>query len=641
MISPGSADASASHRIAGVSSQNAIAEGTTTRQWSFHAFEWVVRDVSKLRDYVENGAATEDAADPDGEDFEILRESAEMGDSKFKVEIWQEGTPVSAIPIPAIRADPPRLCLHITCLSILYAHQDYETSASMFAAIKCQDDRMGERGARADWVWENWQNNWVFRHDNEVWDCPLPSLSELLENPRIQATDSFVICIQMHSPVGPFYPQQPSAYFVPRDLLEGLEASLDNPNTGDVQFVCLERTQQESDKSGSPLLGVPTSPRSVSSQSSSSTQTLARKRIIYAHSDILIRRSEYFATMLSSSFAENASTLLPGERKVYTIVVEEADFVTIYWLLKWVYANWLLFRKEDDPRQAVDGVGAGWSARDVCSPGAADEWEWKVFPKAGTSLEAHGGGGVSDARSVTSGGSGRSTGEAAREKPKPVPQVPPALRTSSTSGPPNTQPSPPSTRHAPPPPPVRRPSHGPLANAPGMARAGPPPSPTNARSTKAGGAVPAPVTSPSASHFTHKSPRARGGGGATGNVALSVDPHPHPTPVPAPASALSMYQIAHRYGMPGLGTLALEHIVATITPQSSFAVLLASASWDELHALVEDYVVEKWDEVSVSDEFEQCCQEVASGEWGPEGGRTLMALFRRLRSPSAMGYARS
>ena len=75
-------------------------------------------------------------------------------------------------------------------------------------------------------------------------------------------------------------------------------------------------------------------------------------------------------------------------------------------------------------------------------------------------------------------------------------------------------------------------------------------------------------------------------------------------------------------------------------------------------ASLQDYVVDKWDEVSVSDEFEQCCQEVASGEyvihvelcdscssnvcrWGPEGGKTLMALFRRLRSPNAMGYTRN
>ena len=94
----------------------------------------------------------------------------------------------------------------------------------------------------------------------------------------------------------------------------------------------------------------------------------------------------------------------------------------------------------------------------------------------------------------------------------------------------------------------------------------------------------------------------------------SIDPHPHPTPAPLPASALSVYQVAHRYGMPGLAALALEHIMSTITPQSSFALLLASSIWDELHLLVEDYIVEKWEEVSTSEEFERCCEEVAAGE---------------------------
>ncbi|KAI0353004.1 hypothetical protein OH77DRAFT_1407778 [Trametes cingulata] len=635
--------------MAGVSSQNAMAEETTTRQWNFHAFEWVVRNVSRLRDHIENQSTAEGDEDPDDEEFEILKEYPELGDGKFKLEIsattGTEPADAEGSSVPVVRTEPPRLCLHITCLPIAYAHPDYETSASMFAAIKCQDDRIGERGARAEWVWENWQSNWVFGQDREVWDCVLPPLSTLLENPRIKETDSFVICVQMHSPVGPFYPQQPSAYYVPRELLEGLEASLDNPNTGDVQFVCLERTtQQDFDSSNSLSPGIPTSPRSTSSQSSSTSQTLARKRIIYAHSDILIRRSEYFATMLSSSFAENASTLLPGERKVYTIVVEEADFVTIYWLLKWVYANWLLFRKDDDPRQAVDGVGAGWSARDFGSPGVADEWEWKVFHKGGAQADAHSGA-MSDARSVTSGGSGRSTGEVMREKPKPVPPVPvtPGMRAShsgSGSGSSKTTHASPSSSRQPPPP-ARRSSHGPSGNASGLtvSMANPPTSPSTSRSIKAA-PVPVPVpVSPSASHFPHGAHKQRQR--APPGPASTADPHPHPTPPPPPASALSMYQVAHRYGMPGLGALALEHIVATITPRSSFAMLLASASWDELHTLIEDYVVEKWDEVSVSDEFEQCCQEVASGEWGPEGGRTLMALFRRLRSPSAMGFSRN
>jgi len=46
---------------------------------------------------------------------------------------------------------------------------NYEAYASMMAAIKCQDDRAGERGARPEWAWEFWQNNWVFRRGSEVW----------------------------------------------------------------------------------------------------------------------------------------------------------------------------------------------------------------------------------------------------------------------------------------------------------------------------------------------------------------------------------------------------------------------------------------------------------------------------------------
>jgi hypothetical protein len=138
------------------------------------------------------------------------------------------------------------LSLYITSLMLDFPHE-YETSASMMTAIKCQDDRVGERGARAEWIWEFWQDRWKFRPDSEVWGdallfspcvdqeltdiltvCSLPSLSTLLDNPRIRETDSFVICVQIHCPFGPYIPQQPSAFYVPRDLLEGLEASLDN-----------------------------------------------------------------------------------------------------------------------------------------------------------------------------------------------------------------------------------------------------------------------------------------------------------------------------------------------------------------------------------------------------------------------------
>lgn len=70
---------------------------------------------------------------------------------------------------PVIRTQPPSLSLYVASVMLEYAHADYEICSSMFAGIKCQEDRGGERGARADWVWEYWQNDWVYREDSEVW----------------------------------------------------------------------------------------------------------------------------------------------------------------------------------------------------------------------------------------------------------------------------------------------------------------------------------------------------------------------------------------------------------------------------------------------------------------------------------------
>ncbi|KAJ7129390.1 hypothetical protein C8R44DRAFT_615450 [Mycena epipterygia] len=595
-----------------------VQEDSGTRQWSFMGFEWIVRDVHKLCAFVE-GLEPDNTGDEQGaqaDDFEILKHSPMIGDDKFKLEI-------------GATSKPSALSIYITSLILDFAH-NYEMNASMMAAIKCQDDRVG---ARAEWVWEFWQNDWVFRRESEVWDCALPPLSALLENPKIRESDSFTICLQIHCPVGPFFPQQPTAYYVPRDLLDGLEASLDNSNTGDVRFVCLERMPPDAETPATPLSESTSSLRrpssSTSSQSPFSAQTTARKRVIYAHSDILTRRSEYFADLLASGFAETKP--IPGDRKLYTIVVEEADFETIYWLLKYCYANWLLFKEQDDPRIAVEGIGAGWSARWLSVRGG--EWDWKTFTKISGDDST-----VADARSATSGESipkeanvptsakGKSfvaDPPPATSPPRSSPQAPRTpSKVVSNSASTSRQPS--TTRR-----PVQPSTSGSstmgLSSTGGISRTKPVP-------LSAGSAG-----FPSSGHYPI-SPRTQR---SHQSVVLSTpDPHSHPTPAPQPASALSVYQVAHRYAMPALAALALDHMMSTITPQSSFGLLLATSVWDELHTLVEDYVVEKWDEVSVSDEFEQCCQEVSAGEWGPDGGKTLMRIFRRLRSPSAMGYAR-
>jgi len=318
-----------------------------------------------------------------------------------------------------------------------------------------------------------------------------------------------------------------------------------------------------------------------------SSHAFARKRVIYAHSDILTRRSEYFATMLSSSFSENMNSVRPGERKVYTVVLEEADFVTVYWLLKWIYANWLTFRSEDDPRLAIEGIGAGWSAKWLNTSGKG-EWEWKKFTRnhPGEDLSAS----RSDARSIASATESAGSGDV-KGKTKGVtgPQAAfpntassnttlrtgstPSRNTGPTSG---TSPTKPQSRQqltTTSPSTSRRPNtstDGPTKPTSGVSNT---PLPT-----------PAPVN-------THQTTTSTGFGNSQRYSAVrqtSVpDPHPHPTPEPPPASALSVYRLAHRYDLGGLASLALEHMMTTITPEHCFSLLLASSVWDELNGLVQ------------------------------------------------------
>ncbi|KAL1680779.1 hypothetical protein EV122DRAFT_261984 [Schizophyllum commune] len=567
-----------------------------TRQWTFMGFEWMVKDVQKLCDVIEG--VVEDESSEEHEDFDILKQSPVL-DNRFKLEIAR--TPLAE----GDENQKPSLSLYITLLTFDFAHPEYEMCATMMTAIKSLDDRVG--GPRPNWVWEHWHPDWVFRRESEVWECPLPPLSALLQNPAVKEKDALVISLEIHCPVSVF-PQHPSGYYVPRDLLEGIEASLDNPNTGDVRFVCLER-YSEAQHSPNPNEG--DRRESDGSSSHSSIPLTARKRVIYAHSDILTRRSEYFATMLNSSFAENP-TLAPGERKTYTIVVEEADFETIYWLLKYCYANWLMLKEQDDPRAAVNNIGTGWSARWLTTRGG--EWDWKTY-SSGTD-ESVAEGSVASAETHPTEDSGPTKARMATTIPPSVS----TMRTTSTARPP------PSSAAKPP-------------TTPGR-----PPQPSNARRAASQGTSPIPIDRgktvppmpltmppsnyPAGAHYPVSPHNTRAA------LVASPDPHPHPTPAPPPASALSMYQVAHRYAMPALAALAQEHMMNTLTPRGSFALLLATAVWEELHALVQDYVVEKWDEVSASEEFEECCREVAAGEWGDDGGKTMMALFRRLRAPT-------
>lgn len=229
------------------------------RQWNFSAFEWVVSNVRELRKFVESQSAISASASIHSDDSHashpsgipaFLRETPVV-DGKFKLEIGRAspteyvttstiavtGTNEDGVsqPIPiSVHSQGPSvssttLSLCLTSLQLDY-DQTCEIGTTIMVGIKSNADFAGQRGARTEWIWETWED-FVFRKGSEFWECTLPTLAVLLENPRISASDSFTLSIQLHTPVGPHYPQQPAAYYVPKDLLDGLEASLDNSST--------------------------------------------------------------------------------------------------------------------------------------------------------------------------------------------------------------------------------------------------------------------------------------------------------------------------------------------------------------------------------------------------------------------------
>ena len=339
----------------------------------------------------------------------------------------------------------------------------------------------------------------------------------------------------------------------------------------------------DQDPASSPSTNSPSCPES----SFFSSHAFARKRVIYAHSDILTRRSDYFATMLSSSFSENAKSIRPGERKVYTVVLEEADFVTVYWLLKWIYANWLTFRSEDDPRLAIEGIGAGWSVKWLNTSGKG-EWEWKKFIRNQPGEDPNAS--RSDVRSVASATESAGSGDV-KGKTKEVTGTQAAfsntasssttLRTSSTP----TRNTGPTTGTSSTKPQSRQQL---TTTSPSISRRSNTSTDGPTKPTPGVSSTPLPAPAPVNTHQAATST------GFTNSQRYSAvrqtsvpDPHPHPTPEPLPASALSIYRIAHRYDLGGLASLALEHMMTTITPEYCFSLLLASSVWDELHGLVQ------------------------------------------------------
>lgn len=337
------------------------------------------------------------------------------------------------------------------------------------------------------------------------------------------------------------------------EVVNGLANLLDSANTGDVQFICQEHREEE---------------HGSGNANDDTTTCHTRKRILWAHSEILKSRSAYFRDLFCSGFNETICSPLPSirgsgnvepQRRTITVTAEEADFTTMYWLIYYLYTGEIEFSTDADIRKVV----ATSSCNTRHSPGESvkgqskhNEWDWNEISLSRGGSQASELDDVRTVNSTTSASSNVTSRVSSSKSREP--------RTSTITG--RTQ------RLAP-------------TSTPALRRV--PPS----RSGQTANRPPTAAPEEPQSAIQHPYP-------AYLHPARSKpDPNPHPTPRPAPASAFGIFCVAHRYRLVGLQRLAQAHLLDCLTSENACPLLLASFVYDDLHKMVQDYIVEHWKEV--------------------------------------------
>lgn len=414
---------------------------------------------------------------------------------------------------------------------------------TVFVGIKPYE-REGERElGEPSWFWTE-NSVATFSKRQEYWEVTIPPLSELLEHPEINTRDAFSVRVVIKHTSEPGLPPMVHSdqQFISRRITRQATGFLDSIRTGDVQFVCLEHAG-----AGTP--------------DEDGERKMVRRRVVYAHSELLVH-SDYFKSTLKGGFAESHAP-------VTALLVDDAAFNTVYWVLRWLYTDEIKFSANGSVRAVMAQVRIDKaSARKVLQ---TEAWEYSPLEEEDDS----------DIRTVRS---GSSVGTSGRKSPggrsavsavsvKSVGAAPRRSSLSSRSSADSTVPTLPQT-------PVsslsRRKSSSPSRSGiPAPAK--PPRIATSIR--KPSSKSPVPPVSPAGSRFTPRRSHA------------PLDPHKHPTDSPPPPSPLAVFFLAHRYGLDELQALARDALLRNLTPETCIAALLATYSFTELHAAILDYVV--------------------------------------------------
>ncbi|TXT16001.1 hypothetical protein VHUM_00504 [Vanrija humicola] len=563
-----------------------IAGAYETKQTSF---EWPVRNVRALQAQLLAGDADEDEDDPSRHEI-FAGDGAYFDDLAYKLHlahVSEQGEQDRQEPTPT----EPTLVLAVIALWAKHSDlpADEALARQVFVGIKPYGNpTLGE----PRWIW-SMSTEALFSKRQEYLDVTLPPLGTLLENPSVAADDAFAIRIVIKHVSEPRLPPMVHAnqQFISRRVTRQMAALLDSKRSGDVRFLCLEHAG----------LGTPVHDGS---------RPMARRRVIYAHSEILVH-VEYFKATLHGPFMEGADSSLR------TLVVDDASFNTLYWVLRWLYTDEILFSSVESVRNVMSQYAV--EAEAVQKLFALESWDYLAVGDSEEPDErldlpgAKRGSGVSDCTGRRSPSSLSVSSVASSSTVAAISNATTAPRRGSTSALATPTPRGALAKASP----SKRATSPRLGTGSGQSSRKPPRSPDTAPTSPMGigrVAYSGSATGPRRSHPTQQ-----------------ADPHSHPTEPPPSPSPLAVFILAHRYGLDELQALARDAVLRHLTRDTCVAALLATYHFSDLHGAILDYVTDNWAEVSASPELDRCYQEVSAGVWGEhDGGQVLLGLTRRL-----------
>ena len=448
------------------------------------------------------------------------------------------------------------LVLHLTCLAMMGLAFNAELPTQVMIGIRTpQRLHRAPSMLASDYVWREFLPFQFHQQKDTLSFSSFPELGALLADTPIGEQDALELVVQIAAgpSVLPEHNEErsgdmrlpfetPNAVQVPRSLLHSLANLVDDAGTGDLMIIVREKgLQQQPSEELAESVGLktfvqpwPTGAPMPMLPENVEPEVCVRDRVLWAHASVLRARSEFFDTMLDSSFSESAQHDGPGSgrgqgwRRPYRVLrIPDADYVTLYWFLRYLYTEEVQLLHDEDI-QAVT-LDDHWI---LGQEGTSSQPDWKWRP-----VEA-----LDDGESLISSSPGGDTSLSR------LAQARSPLVTSAATNPMLSD----------------------LQSGRNVEVT------TNANDGM-------PQCKPGKMERRQRS--------SSTHSPCASDPHPHPPMLPVPpASALALYRLAHRYHILPLCDLTTAHIIAQLTPQNATNYLLCTALFEQLQYSIQHYI---------------------------------------------------